>query len=204
MFFLQTPNEDQVVEVLAAVSDQPFNYPHVGLTREQLANAPDGFVLHQYGIEVGEGDTVFEQACEVLADYGHYPPSFARVIRATPRLEEGQVFGTLATHFGFASLHPCRVIYLIGENEPRRFGFALGTLPGHIEAGEERFVVSQAEPGGVVRYDVQAFSRHNGFLARLGGGVTALFQRRFQRESLVEMRRRCGGSVSGLKKSDQK
>lgn len=107
----------------------------------------------------------------------NYPPSFTRGIRASPSLEVGQVLGTLATHFGFASVHPCRVVYLIRENEPRRFGFALGTLPGHIEAGEERFVVSQAEPGGVVRYDVQAFSRHNGFLARLGGGVTAVFQR---------------------------
>ena len=34
---------------------------------------------------------------------------------------------------------PCRVVYVV--DEPDRRGFAYGTLPGHAESGEERFVV---------------------------------------------------------------
>ena len=33
---------------------------------------------------------------------------------------------------------PCRVVYVIDEPDIR--GFAYGTLPGHPESGEERFV----------------------------------------------------------------
>lgn len=193
MFFRSTPSDERVVEFLADVSHQNFTYPHVEQTRESLAKAPEGFVLHRYGTQLGVGDAVFERACQVLCEYQHYPPSFTRVVCATPKLEAGQVFGTLATHFGFASLHPCRVIYVIREDEPKQFGFALGTLPGHIGAGEECFLITQAEPGGEVRYDVQAFSRPNGFLARLCGGIFAMFQRRFQRETLDEMKRQCSG-----------
>lgn len=42
---------------------------------------------------------------------------------------------------------PCRVIYTI--DEPRRKGFAYGTLPGHPESGEEAFFVEQTEDGSV-------------------------------------------------------
>jgi uncharacterized protein (UPF0548 family) len=38
---------------------------------------------------------------------------------------------------------PCRVIYTI--TEPRRKGFAYGTLPGHPESGEEAFTISQCD-----------------------------------------------------------
>ena len=35
-----------------------------------------------------------------------------------------------------------RVVYLVDEDGPvPRFGFAYGTLPGHAESGEERFLV---------------------------------------------------------------
>jgi uncharacterized protein (UPF0548 family) len=193
LFFLSTPSDEKVVEILARVSREPFTHPHVEQTRNPLAQAPKGFVLHRYGTQLGVGDEVFERACQVLLEYKHYPPSFTRVVRATPTLEAGQVFGTLATHFGFASLHPCRVVYVIREERPRRFGFALGTLPGHIGAGEECFLLSQVEPGGEVRFEIQAFSRPDGFWARVGGGIFAMFQRRFQRESLDEMKRQCGG-----------
>lgn len=42
---------------------------------------------------------------------------------------------------------PARVVYLI--DEPRRKGFAYGTLPGHPLSGEEAFIVDQTEDGSV-------------------------------------------------------
>ena len=51
---------------------------------------------------------------------------------------------------------PARVVYLI--DEPKRKGFAYGTLPGHPEDGEEAFIVSQHEDESVW-LTIRAFSR---------------------------------------------
>lgn len=49
-----------------------------------------------------------------------------------------------------------RVIYVI--DEPRRRGFAYGTLPGHPEQGEECWLIEQRDDGSVW-ITVRAFSR---------------------------------------------
>jgi uncharacterized protein (UPF0548 family) len=51
--------------------------------------------------------------------------------------------GILGRHLGVWSLNACRIAYTIEEETPllRRYGFAFGTLPGHVERGEERFTV---------------------------------------------------------------
>jgi uncharacterized protein (UPF0548 family) len=59
----------------------------------------------------------------------------------------------------------CRIVWAV--DEPDRFGFAYGTLPGHPETGEEAFVVVR-DPGGSVRLDITVFSRARHPLARLG------------------------------------
>lgn len=48
-----------------------------------------------------------------------------------------------------------------------RFGFAYGTLPGHVESGEERFQIEWHRSDDSVWYDILAFSRPNHPLARL-------------------------------------
>ncbi|GAA1975775.1 hypothetical protein GCM10009817_14950 [Terrabacter lapilli] len=68
---------------------------------------------------------------------------------------------------------PCRVVDVI--DEPDRTGFAYGTLPGHPESGEERFVLDR-EPDGSIVFTISAFSRHATLLARLGGPVSRVVQ----------------------------
>jgi uncharacterized protein (UPF0548 family) len=68
---------------------------------------------------------------------------------------------------------PCRVVDII--DEPRRRGFAYGTLPGHPEAGEERFLLEQAEGGRIV-FTITASSRPATTLARLGGPISRAAQ----------------------------
>ena len=67
----------------------------------------------------------------------------------------------------------CRVVDV--TDEPRRRGFAYGTLPGHPEAGEERFLVEQAE-GGRILFTITAYSRPATTLARLGGPISRAAQ----------------------------
>jgi uncharacterized protein (UPF0548 family) len=70
---------------------------------------------------------------------------------------------------------PVRVVHLV--DEPRRQGFAYGTLPGHPECGEESFVVEQLADGRVI-LEITAFSRPASRLARLSGPAGRWVQRR--------------------------
>lgn len=192
------PTDREVEAILTQLAEVPCNYEPVGATGDGLRVAPRGYVLDAYETELGRGDGVFEAACEQLARFGNYPPSFTRVIANGEQLETGLCFATLATHFGFASLHPCRVLEVFREEDKRRFGFSLGTLPGHIGAGEERFSIRQDANDGVVRYEVQAISKPGGWLGWLGAPVFRSFQRRFARETQEAMRDRCKARASAV------
>lgn len=187
MFFFSSPSAPKVRALLQALADAPFTYSDVGATQRVLSAAPPGFVLDRYGTELGRGREVFERACGIVERLGNYPPSFTRIVWLADELHTGAMFATLATHLGFASVHPCRVIYI--EREPDRFSLGFGTLPGHAESGEERFQISMQ--GETVRYDVQAFSRPVGVISRLGSPITRAYQRRFQRETVEWMRGLC-------------
>jgi uncharacterized protein (UPF0548 family) len=69
--------------------------------------------------------------------------------------------------------NPCRVVYVVNESDER--GFAYGTLPGHPEAGEERFLLRRHE-GGRIELTVSAFSRPASALARAGGPLSQKVQ----------------------------
>ncbi len=129
---------------------------------------------------------MFDRCCVALGNLANYPSSFMRIVRHPEEISEGSLFAPLVTHFGFVSVHPCRVIYTVREADC--YGFGFGTLPGHAESGEERFLIRL--DGDVVHYEVQAFSRPVGALPRLGAPIVRCFQRRFQRETVQAMRDR--------------
>jgi len=93
----------------------------------------------------------------------------------------GTVVSILSRHFGFWSLNAGRIVYLIEEEASllKRYGFAFGTLPGHVERGEERFTVEWHRAENSVFYEVFAFARPAHPLARVGPPFVQLVQRRF-------------------------
>ncbi|MCA9621460.1 MAG: DUF1990 domain-containing protein [Myxococcales bacterium] len=188
MFYLRAPTDEQVLALLRDRAHQAFTYEDVGITRGSLEAAPSGFTLDRYGVELGRGQAVFERARAALRRIDNYPPSFTRVVRSPGDLAPGFTFATLASHLGFHSVHPCRVIHVIDVSDC--FAFCFGTLPGHAESGEERFEVSIESD--VVRYDVQAFSRPISLMSRIGAPIARALQVRFQRETLDVMRAHAG------------
>ena len=70
---------------------------------------------------------------------------------------------------------PCRVVYVVDEPDIR--GFAYGTLPGHPESGEERFVVRRDPATSAVFAEVSAFSRPATWWSKPGGPVVSVAQR---------------------------
>ena len=190
MFLVRPPSDALVRERLARVASAETTCEHAGITREPIERPPAGYTLDHYGVDLGRGDAVFDRARDAIARFEHYPPSFSRVVMLGDVLATDLVFGTVATHLGFASIHPCRVLFVVDEAAPRRFGFGLGTLPGHIARGEESFEVAQREDGGV-RLEVRAVSRPADALAWLGRPILRAYQARFRRELVEGMRTLC-------------
>ena len=77
-------------------------------------------------------------------------------LRVQAGSEVAEVDTVVVVRMGFLPA-PCRVVYVIDEPDIR--GFAYGTLPGHPESGEERFVVRHDPVTSAVFAEVTAFSR---------------------------------------------
>ena len=77
-----------------------------------------------------------------------------------------------------------RVVLVI--DEPGRYGFVYGTLPGHVERGEERFLV-EIDADEKVWYSIVNYSRPAHPLAWIGYPVTRHYQRRFVNDSCARM-----------------
>ena len=98
-----------------------------------------------------------------------YETGWTRLCWPDAPISEGTVVGVVGRHLGFRSLNACRIAYVYEDEEPslQRYGFAVGTLPGHVERGEERFTVEWQEADDAVYYEVFAFSRPAHPLVRL-------------------------------------
>jgi uncharacterized protein (UPF0548 family) len=67
--------------------------------------------------------------------------------------------------------------------------FAYGTLPGHVESGEERFRVSLDPASDRVVYQIAAFSRPAVLLSKLGYPLARRIQKRFATSSAEALAR---------------
>ncbi len=186
MFFFRKPSEDDVRRFVSLQRDLPFSYEEVGASREGVL--PEGYVVDRYRVRLGEGPEAYERAKEALRAWRQFDLGWVRLFPPDAPIEVGTTVGVLARHYGFWSLNPARIAYLIEESgETERFGFGYGTLPGHGERGEERFAVEWRREDDSVHYDVLAFSRPKHPLAWLGYPFARLLQRRFARDSRKAM-----------------
>lgn len=80
---------------------------------------------------------------------------------------------------------PCRVVEMV--DEPDRQGFAYGTLPGHPETGEERFIVERDAASGHVVASITAFSRPGTWKTKLIGPLGRRLQARMTRRYLAAL-----------------
>jgi uncharacterized protein (UPF0548 family) len=134
---------------------------------------PPGFHHDRYERRLGQGEEVFEYAKEGLRKWqAHDGPG----LRVLPRQTEIRPGATVIVTFGFivALAAPCRIVEVV--DEPRRWGFAYGTLPGHPEQGEEAFLLRWTEEDTVC-FEVSAFSRPADRLVRLAGPLGRRIQR---------------------------
>jgi uncharacterized protein (UPF0548 family) len=190
VFYLRPPSASHIDAILDQRGALPFTYDAVGATGEPLESMP-GFIIDRYSAHLGRGSAAFERACTAVRAFAMYPPAWTRVHRRSDDVRAGVVFATVIRHLGFYSVLPCRMVYAIDTRDQTAHchGFALGTLPGHAESGEERFSVTWNRATDAVTYEVLAFSRPSHLLARAGAPVTRWLQKRFARDSRASMQR---------------
>jgi uncharacterized protein (UPF0548 family) len=177
MFRLREPDGRLIREFLEQQRNLPFAYAGVGATGAKI---PAGYTVDRNHILVGNGTADLERARQAIRRWEMFSTGWTRISDAGTPILPGETVAVVVSHFGFWSMHASRIVYVV--DEPQTFGFAYGTLPGHAEAGEERFTVRMDPADGSVWYEILAFSRPKS-LARLAWPVSRMLQKRFARDS---------------------
>jgi uncharacterized protein (UPF0548 family) len=159
-------------DVEARLRAAELTYDQVGATSGAL---PAGYHHLVRRVVIGTGDARFDAASDALLGWQMHLRSGLQVSASSELVVPGAV-AMLGLRAGPLRLGaPCRVVYVL--DEPRRKGFAYGTLPGHPESGEEAFVIDLADDD-TVSFSVIAYSRPASALARLAGPIGRLAQGR--------------------------
>lgn len=193
MLCLTRPTEGRIRSYLARRGDRPCSYPHVGATPGE---PPPGYVVDHHRLRLGAGPLAFDRARAALRDWAMFRLGWAEVWPARPPIEPGTVVAVLARGLGLHALFACRIVRVIEQDGAvASLGFAYGTVPGHLLAGEERFLVQWDRDEGSVWYDLRAVSRPSGLTGRLAYPLVRRVQRRFAPDSLRAMARAVGGAT---------
>jgi len=182
---LQNPTPDILYQFLAEQAALDFSYSAVGAT---AGTPPAGYVVDRTRIALGYGESVFESAKVALQRWQQFRLGWVEAWSPDTPLEAGQVVAIMGRAVGCWWLNACRIVYTVEESgETATFGFAYGTLPGHVESGEERFLIVWDRDTDQVSYDILAFSRPNHILTRLSYPLVRWKQKRFGRDSAASM-----------------
>ncbi len=185
MFSRRQPSEEVVRQFISSQQDLPFSYSEVGATQSE---PPAGFTIDHNRTRLGDGGNTYQRAVSALQSWKQFDLGWVTVVPPGRPLEVGTTVAVLAKVFGLWSLNAARIVYMIDEERDsiKRFGFAYGTLPDHVECGEERFTIEWTDDDSVW-YDIYAFSRPQHPLVKLGFPVARRLQKRFAKDSLASI-----------------
>ena len=122
---------------------------------------------------LGHGPEAFAKASAGLRRWAAHRGIGAQVFPAESPIEVGR---TVLVALGIGPLRivaPTRIVVVV--DEPTRFGFAYGTLPGHPECGEESFVIEHCDDGSVVAR-IRVDAKPATLLTKVAGPVGRLAQ----------------------------
>jgi len=189
VFIFRAPSDTLIRAFIAEQAGLGFTYSAVGAT---ASVAPPGFQSDHSRFRLGDGEQVFQKAKTAVQRWKQFDLGWARAWPDDTPIELDRTVAIVSHPIGPWVLCSARIVYVV--DEPRRFGFAYGTLPGHVECGEERFLVEWDENGSVW-YDIRAFSRPRHILAKIGYPYVRRLQKRFARDSGTAMRRAIAASA---------
>jgi uncharacterized protein (UPF0548 family) len=187
MWHLKRPSNEALDALAKQQAQLVPTYPEVGST---CGACPSGYAHDRNEVRLGSGQAVFAKAVAGLRAWKMFPAAWTEIFPPQARQIEG---GSVILVFRLVGIHwtsAARIVYEVDDTSvggaKRRLGFAYGTLPGHVECGEERFTITWREDDSVW-YEIQAFSRPRYWMTRLAKPLARRWQRRFVRDSKSTM-----------------
>lgn len=180
---LSIPTAKKIADYLQAQRSKPHTYQNIGATQEKHQK---GFDNDTSVVYLGKGEIVWTNAKKALIEWKQFPSPWTKIFPVLTPIKKGETVAVLFKIFNIWWINSARIVYTI-DNE-NKFGFAYGTLPGHLEKGEECFWIEKDESGSVY-YHIKAFSKPAYWFVWLAYPLARIFQRRFVKESLSGMKK---------------
>lgn len=169
MFRAGRVSEQDLAVIARDAESLTVTYDQVGATL--TGDMPAGYRHDRYEIELPAHPDTFDRGVAGIRTWA--PHRGAGLTVAPPHaVELGATVAVAAPLGPITAVAVCRIVSIV--DEPSRYGFAYGSLPGHPERGEEAFLIERREAGAVFR--IVAFSKPAELLARLGGPITRRIQ----------------------------
>ncbi len=111
-----------------------------------------------------------------------------RVFPADAPLEAGTTVALSVRLGPVVDVFGCRIVQVV--DEPDRYGFAYGTLPGHPERGEESFILDRTGDSAVT-FTVTVFAQGAQLVTRLAQPLTSAVSSRYIGRYLRSLRGAC-------------
>lgn len=172
----------------------PFTYGAVGGTAPG-GELPADFAVDRLTVELGRGGDLFLAARRGIEAWAQFELGWCEAWPRETPICSGEVVAVVARSMGFWWTNAARIAYVVDEpvesidGAVAKFGFAYGTLPGHVEMGEELFLVEWDQATDAVVYSILAFSRPRHPLARIGRPLVRRLQQRFREDSAAALQR---------------
>ncbi len=177
MFRAGRVSTSQLTAIALRARDSAVTYDDVGATLTD--RRPAGLRRDRREIVLARRPDAFDRAAAGLRGWAAHLGAGLTVAPLDPP-SQGATVAVAAPLGPLTAVAVCRVVAVV--DEPDRYGFAYGTLPGHPERGEEAFLVEREDDRVV--FSVVALSAPVELLARLGGPVTRAIQRSTTRRYL--------------------
>ncbi|MBA4104360.1 MAG: DUF1990 domain-containing protein [Pirellula sp.] len=222
---LRRPSDESLQRFLDAQRGLVFTYESVGGTAPR-GELPAGYAVDRLSVELGRGGELFEAARRGIEAWTQFDLGWCEAWPRESPIRSGEVVAVVARSLGLWWTNATRIAYVVdeggeetlssdlplrsgipplappfeGEGSRARFGFAYGTLPGHVEMGEELFLVEWDRVTDAVNYSILAFSRPRHPLARIGRPLVRRLQRRFREDSAAAMLRYVKNAAQSTKR----
>lgn len=196
MLSFRKPSAERLAEMLRRCESSKLSYAFPGSI--ERGKTPTGFNRDRAKCLLGVGKEAWSAALESFKLWRFMPTSVVEVV-PPETIECEQIVGVLFYGLGVWSSNPARIIRVHDfENENvTQYGFTYATLPGHVEQGEERFLLNWNRETDEVWYELDAVSRPNHMLAWIAYPYARWQQARFRKQSCASMQR----SVNELRTS---
>jgi uncharacterized protein (UPF0548 family) len=181
-FWFHQPSNAQLDELLYEQSRLRLNYDSD--VKAGGSHLVDGYRAISETIELGRGRNVFERAVRNAQQWKVHERAGVLVRPVGSQVEQGSSVLLLLRLPVLYVTVACRVVSV--SETADSWGFAYGTLPHHVERGEELFEV-ELTADGMACFKVSAQSRPNHLLTSVGAPFARAVQRRATNRYLKAM-----------------